>query len=137
MEFIVIYLFVIIEKIAAFLAIGGSIFKFALLGLLVSFFFSILASKDRETFEANQKRAKKTRVTLYCIALLGAFMFTLSAILPDKRELAVIIAGGVTYNVLTSEPAKEIGGKALELLKKEMDNAINEIPEKKNVSKPL
>lgn len=137
MEFIVIYLFVIVEKIAAFLAIGGSIFSWSLISLGILFAFSVLTSKDRASFEENQKKAKRSRVALYCIALLGAFMFTMSALLPDKRELAVIIAGGVTYNVLTSEPAKEIGGKALELLKKEMDKAINEDGEKKNVSKPL
>lgn len=139
MEFFILYVFVIIEKIAAFLAIGSSIFWWSGFAVMMSFVLAFLMSKDREQFEENKRKSRKTRILFYFTATVGVVMFVISSLLPDKKELAIIVAGGMTYQVVTSEPAKQIGGKALELLNKKLDEAIKDEPKKDNanVSKSL
>lgn len=130
MEFILIWLFVSIEKIAALLAIGGSVFWWSTISVAVLYALSFSTSKDKEDFADNVKKTKRYRVTAQVMAFIGAFMFVTSALLPDKKELAIIIAAGTTYNVITSEPAKQIGSKALQLLQKKLDEALKEeLPE--------
>lgn len=129
MEFLVIWLFVSIEKIAALLAIGGSVFFWSMLSVAGVYILSFFTSKDKEDFSDNVKKTKRYRVTAQLLAFVGAFMFVTSALLPDKKELAIIIAAGTTYNVITSEPAKQIGSKALQLLQKKLDEALkDELP---------
>lgn len=129
MEFLVIWLFVSIEKIAALLAIGGSVFFWSMLSVAGLYILSFITSKDKEDFSDNVKKTKRYRVTAQLLAFVGAFMFVTSALLPDKKELAIIIAAGTTYNVITSEPAKQIGSKALQLLQKKLDEALkDELP---------
>lgn len=126
MEWFLIYLFVSIEKIAALLAIGGSVFLWSSLTVLVLYVVCFFASKDKVDFQDNVKKTRRYRITAQCVALLGVFMFVTSALLPDRKELAIIVAAGTTYNVITSEPAKQIGGKALQLLQKKLDEALHE-----------
>jgi hypothetical protein len=129
MEFLVIWLFVSIEKIAALLAIGGNVFFWSMLSVAGLYVLSFVTSKDKEDFSDNVKKTKRYRVTAQLLAFVGAFMFVTSALLPDKKELAIIIAAGTTYNVITSEPAKQIGSKALQLLQKKLDEALkDELP---------
>lgn len=129
MEFLVIWLFVSIEKIAALLAIGGSVFFWSMLSVAGLYILSFVTSKDKEDFSDNVKKTKRYRMTAQLLAFVGAFMFVTSALLPDKKELAIIIAVGTTYNVITSEPAKQIGSKALQLLQKKLDEALkDELP---------
>ena len=40
--------------------------------------------------------------------------------------MAIIIGGGITYEALTSDKGKEIGGKAVDLLLKKIDDALEE-----------
>lgn len=126
MEWFLIYLFVSIEKIALLLAIGGSIFWWSSISVLATYALSFIASKDSDSFETNLKKTKRYRVLSMCAASLGALMFVTSALLPDRKELAIIVASGVSYNVITSEPAKQIGSKALQLLQQKLDEALNE-----------
>lgn len=135
MEFLVIWLFVSIEKIAALLAIGGSVFFWSMLSVAGLYVLSFVTSKDKEDFSDNVKKTKRYRLTAQLLAFVGAFMFVTSALLPDKKELAIIIAAGTTYNVITSEPAKQIGSKALQLLQKKLDEALNEGSDNREVSK--
>lgn len=129
MEFLIIWLFVSIEKIAALLAIGGSVFFWSMFSVAGLYALSFLTSKDKADFVDNVKKTKRYRVTAQLLAFAGAFMFVTSALLPDKKELAIIIAAGTTYNVITSEPAKQIGSKALQLLQKKLDEALkDELP---------
>lgn len=129
MEFLVIYLFVSIEKIAALLAIGGSVFFWSMMSVAGLYILSFFTSKDKADFADNVKKTKRYRLTAQLLAVVGAFMFVTSALLPDKKELAVIIAAGTTYQVITSEPAKQIGSKALQLLQKKLDEALkDELP---------
>lgn len=126
MEFFVLWVFVSIEKIAAFLAIGGSLFKWSLIAYGFTYLLAFVLSKGKEDMQSYNAKMSKHRKLAVTGVIIGAFLFTTSALLPTKKELAVIVAGGVTYNVLTSNEAQEIGGKAVELLKKQIDDALKD-----------
>ena len=135
MSWFIIYLFVSIEKIAAFMAIGGNVFWWSILALIATYLLALFTSKDNESFKDNIEKLAKYRKFAIVFACIGALFYSVSVLLPSKKELAVIVGAGVTYNVLTSDSAKEVGGKAVELLKKEIDKAlsedvINSLPEK-------
>lgn len=132
MEFLIIWLFVSIEKIAALLAIGGSVFFWSTLSVAGLYALSFFTSKDKADFQDNVKKTKRYRITAQFFAFVGALMFITSALLPDRKELAIIIAAGTTYSVITSEPAKQIGSKALQLLQKKLDEALKDDTDKPN-----
>jgi hypothetical protein len=70
----------------------------------------------------------KTCKWLIVIALLSSLLATA---IPTKKEMAMIAAGGVTYNVVTSDAAKEVGSKSLQLLNKKIDELLEEDDVKK------
>lgn len=125
MTFFLVYLFTQIEAIAALFALGGSLFTWSLIFALATY-PTAFAVGNKETFNDWLSRMSKFRKWNYFLATLGAIFFVISALLPNKKDLAIIVAAGVTYEVLTSEGAKEVGGKALELLKKQMDDALKD-----------
>lgn len=59
------------------------------------------------------------------IALSAIMLHTVEALIPSQKNMAMIIAGSATYHAVTSEPAQRIGGKALTLLEKKLDEAID------------
>ena len=126
MEFFVLWAFVSIEKIAAFLAIGGSLFKWSLIAYGFTYLLGFLLSKGKEDMQTYNAKMSKHRKLAVTGVIIGALLFTTSALLPTKKELAVIVGGGMTYQLLTSDTAKEVGGKAVELLKKQIDDALKE-----------
>lgn len=135
MEFLVIWLFVSIEKIAALLAIGGSVFFWSVFTVVGFYVLSLFMSKDKEEFAENVRKTKRYRVVAHITAFIGVLMFVTSALLPDKKELAIIVAAGTTYNVITSEPAKQIGSKALQLLQNKLYEALKESAPVKEATK--
>jgi hypothetical protein len=126
MEFFILWAFVSIEKIAAFLAIGGTLFKWALIAYGFMYLLGFLLSKGKEDMQSYNTKMSKHRKLAVTGVIIGALLFTTSALLPTKKELAVIVGGGVTYQLLTSDTAKEVGGKAVELLKKQIDDALKD-----------
>lgn len=126
MEFFVLWAFVSIEKIAAFLAIGGSLFKWSLIAYGFTYLLGFLLSKGKEDMQAYNAKMSKHRKLAVTGVIIGALLFATSALLPTKKELAVIVGGGMTYQLLTSDTAKEVGGKAVELLKKQIDDALKD-----------
>lgn len=126
MEWILIYLFVQIEKIAVLLAVGSSVFWWSSISAVLTYAVSFVLSKDKESLEEWIGKTKKFRRWSSFIAFIGVLMFVTSALLPSKKDLAIIVAAGTAYNVITSPQAKEIGGKALDLLKKQMDDALKD-----------
>jgi len=126
MEFFILWVFVSIEKIAAFLAIGGSLFKWSLIAYGFTYLLGFLLSKGKEDMQSYNTKMSKHRKLAVTGVIIGALLFTTSALLPTKKELAVIVGGGMTYQLLTSDTAKEVGGKAVELLKKQIDDALKE-----------
>lgn len=126
MEFFILWVFVSIEKIAAFLAIGGTLFKWSLIAYVFTYILSFVLSKDKEDMQTYNTKMSKHRKLAVTGVIIGALLFTTSALLPTKKELAVIVGGGMTYQLLTSDTAKEVGGKAVELLKKQIDDALKD-----------
>ena len=132
MEFFLIYLFVMIEQFAAAFSVGWVIFW---IGLLITVFVALTQlirsneyGEDR-TFEELWKNdffAKLAKRATKPMMIVGFIMGTIGHFMPTQKQLAIIVGSGVTYNVLTSEPAKQIGGKALQLLQKKIDKALKE-----------
>lgn len=130
MEFFLIYLFVISEKVAqGFSTLATASFT----GLIVFLFILVLsfiiasAEYNMNTDEIVEHRLfkliKKVLITLTITLVVSA---PISTLIPSKQDLAIIIGTGVTYNVLTSDKAKEIGGKSLQLLEKKIDEALKD-----------
>lgn len=126
MEFFILWIFVSIEKIAAFLAIGGTLFKWSIFAYGFMYLLSFLMSKGKEDMQTYNAKMHKHRKLAVFGMILGSLLFTTSSLLPTKKELAIIVGGGMTYQLLTSDSAKEIGGKAVELLKKQIDDALKD-----------
>jgi hypothetical protein len=73
-------------------------------------------------------KLSRTPKWLIAICITGSLI---STVIPSKKEMAMIAAGGVTYNVVTSEPAKELGSKGIQLLNKKIDDLLKDEPEVK------
>lgn len=97
MEYFILYLFMISGNIGGlFMSIGFASFCAAIVGLMAY-------SSEGYTWPTSLKKCVIIGLTIGCLATL----------IPSKQDIAMIIAGGVTYQALTSEPAKEFGGKSL------------------------
>lgn len=128
MEFFLIYLFVMSSKIAAMLMFVGKFLLIPSLVLLgITTLFCLIYSLDYDFEDAWNSTISKhiKRLSKICIPI-GLTLVVMSNLIPTEKQLAIIIGSGVTYNILTSEPAQRIGGKALELLQKKIDKALEE-----------
>jgi len=115
MEWLLLWLFMVSPQIASGLIWLGSI----LVSIwAVHFFINFMNSIDGVS-EEPWKSLKKTVV-------FGVICLALAAVIPSKKDIALIVAGGVSYNVITSDAAKEIGGKTLKILNENLDGYINE-----------
>ena len=124
MEFIVIWLLVSIEKIAAVLALSGGIMWWCVLIYLLTYVGSVILSDGKEKLKLNLTRTSKTRKLAVATWVICGVLTVVGALLPSKKEMAVIVGGGITYQVVTSDEAKEIGGKAVELIMQSVDKAL-------------
>ena len=115
MEFVILYLLMILENVQ------GWLIAVAVFSGVIGFggcFFAILEQDGIPKFS-------KWLIPLCVVASLMA------SLIPTKKEMAIIAAAGVTYNVVTSDAAKEIGGKGVELLNKKLDEMLKDEPVKK------
>lgn len=126
MTWFIVYLFMSIEKIAAFLMFGTTLVNYAFLGIVLVYTADLFGSSDKESLINRRKASRKWNVMFFMVAFLGVMMFSTSQLLPTKKELAIIIAIGGTWEVLNSEPAKEMGSKALNIIQNELDKALAE-----------
>jgi len=111
MEFFILYLWMISGSIAFLLFVIGVI-----LGLIGLGCGSYFWCERKEEFPTWLKRC------LICAIVC----LTLCTLIPSKKDIALIIAGGTVYNVVTSDAAKQIGGKGIELLNKKLDEYLKE-----------
>ena len=124
MEFIVIWLLVSIEKIAAVLALSGGIMWWCVLIYVLTYVGSLVLSDGKEKLKLNLTRTSKTRKLVVATWIICGVLSVVGALLPSKKEMAVIVGGGITYQVVTSDEAKEFGGKAVELIMQSVDKAL-------------
>lgn len=129
MEWFVLYLFVMIEKLSGLLNNGYAIAAWSLLafaGVVVICFFYWLESGDEFTEVFNTALAKRARkIALWFIAI-GLTLGVIGSLLPTHKQLAVIVGSGLTYQAVTSDQGKRIGGKAVDLLEKQIDDALKD-----------
>lgn len=140
MEFFIIYLFVMVEKLASLFDKGYVVMLagLCLIGISVLIAsFNVLES-DKTVSEVLKQGAYKTAVRCgKWAATLGLIFGLMGGLMPSQKELAIIVGSGVTYNVLTSEPAKQLGSKALALIEQRVDAALADEPLSDKVQKEL
>lgn len=134
MEFFLLYLLTSVGSIAALLKIGGVFFIFASIFLVIGVIVSVITAAEfgNTVKEQLNKFKEPFGKPLKTILILSAISYSLGSVLPTERNMAIIIGGGVAYQVVTSETGKEVGGKAVELLMKKVDEMLAE----PNKSKP-
>ncbi len=111
MEFFILYLWMISGNIAFLLFVIGVI-----LGLIVLCCGSSFWCEWKEEWPTWLKRCLTWAIICLVVCTL----------IPSKKDIALIIAGGTVYNVVTSDTAKQIGGKGVELLNKKLDEYLKE-----------
>jgi hypothetical protein len=139
---VLIYLFVMIEKVGSLLMFGWLAFWIGVLLLILSAIVSAMKADTwswepdttfKEQWETHGfvKICKKVSKWLTPIGLIVG---TLGFLTPSQKDAAIIVGSSLTYNVLTSETGKRIGGKAVDLLEKKIDEALKS-PEVKEAPK--
>lgn len=118
MEWLLLWLFMVSPQIASGLSMLGGAMLFAFGG---HFFFNFINNID----SGGEKPWKSLKKTL----VFGLLALALASIIPSKKDIALIVAGGVSYNVITSDEAKEIGGKTLKLLNENIDSYMKDAGE--------
>ena len=128
MEFFLIYLFVMSGKIASMLlCLGKTMLIPCLILMAVVTFISVINGLDSDFDDAwNHPVSVFIKRFAKWLVPIGLFFIIVANLIPNEKQLAIIVGSGVAYNVLTSEPAQRIGGKALELLQKKIDKALED-----------
>lgn len=136
MEWLLIYLFVMIERIGSLFMFGWAAFwigavLYAL--ILVCCCMSADQWQEKRKFKEiyDDKSAKLFRKISKILVSVGLVLGIIGFLLPSQKDAAIIVGSGVTYNVLTSEAGKRIGGKAVDLLEKKIDQALNSVDQQK------
>ena len=116
MAFFVLYLLMVLESLQSYL-IGVAVISGAVV-VALTFWRSMLRLDDDDikVFPLSSKL-----LVTFCLltSLLGHMI-------PSKQDMAIIAAGGITYNIATSDKAAELGNKSIELLSKKLDQMIED-----------
>lgn len=129
MEWLIIYLLVQIEVIAATI---GKLFFFLPLGAIVMggvVFVAGLASIDHKNSFADLLRSDTSRLLLkWCrrFVYVGLFALIVPGLIPTQKNMAIIVGTGIVYNVVTSDTATRVGNKAIGALEKKIDEILGD-----------
>lgn len=142
MSFFLVWLFLSVEKVAfVFMlpisAIFGPVIGLPFIIANVAMVIALLVTLDAAGFRTSThekvvefiKKFYRTVFNKKTIWLVFVPVFTMGFIgkmLPSQKELAIILAAGGAYEIMTSGPAKKIGGKALIILEQEIDKVLQE-----------
>ena len=128
MTYFMLYLLTSVGKISALLKIGGIFFWLAIaISAFIMFVCMVIATETSDSFKELMSKSKEMFYKpIRFVLIAGALSYTIGTLLPTEREMAIIIGGGITYEALTSDKGKEIGGKAVDLLLKKIDDALEE-----------
>jgi len=118
MSFFIMYLLMVLSSFQSWLGGVTFILGVALVLTVVARFFIYLDDKSGEFIVLN-------KVVKWMIGLVLALSL-IGHLIPSKRDMAIIAAGGITYNAVTSEKAKEIGNRGSELLLKKLDQMLED-----------
>lgn len=128
MEWFLIYLLVMCESIAALFAGMGFLIAIGIGMIITSTFVAGINASDLEEFSETLSQLMIKRVRRWGISLfiIGLMLTGVAKLIPTQKDLAIIIGAGVTYQAVTSETGKRIGGKAIELLEQKIDSALRD-----------
>lgn len=128
MEWFLIYLLVMCESIAALFAGMGFLIILGVVMIIGSTFIAGINASDLEEFSESLSQPMIKRVRRWGISLfiMGLVMTGVAKLIPTQKDLAIIIGAGVTYQAVTSDTGKRIGGKAIELLEQKIDSALKD-----------
>lgn len=115
MAFFVLYLLMVLESLQSYLFGVAVISGLVVVGL--TFGRGLLSiDGDVKIFPLSSK------------LLVGLCLVTslVGHMIPSKQDMAIIAAGGITYNIATSDKAAELGNKSIELLSKKLDQMIED-----------
>lgn len=134
MEFFVIYLLVVIEKIAAVLISAEVFLRVAFIATLIVGFlglviglFTLLDANDKEVILARNWYTKHVPIRgIAILAIIGCVVPACGKIMPSQKEMAIIVGSGVVYNAVTSETGQRLGNKATAALEKKIDEILQE-----------
>lgn len=131
MTYFMLYLLTSVGKISELLMLGGVFFWIAVVAsVFIIFIYMIIATETNDTFKELLDKAKEIFYKpIRFVMIAGALSYSIGTLLPTERDLAIIIGGGITYEALNSDKGKEIGGKAVDLLLKKIDEALEDKPE--------
>jgi hypothetical protein len=86
-----------------------------------------------EKIQRKEKNIKNIFRIIKTTLAVGVVACILAVLLPSQKTFVAMIAGGAVQEVVTSDKAKEIGGKSLDLLNKWLDEKLEkDIPKKQN-----
>lgn len=116
MAFFVLYLLMVLENIQSYLFSMAVISGLVLLAITFGRFLFFIEDDDVKIFPLSSKLLLAVCITT---SLMGKMI-------PSKQDMAIIAAGGITYNIATSDKAAELGNKSIELLSKKLDQMIED-----------
>ena len=129
MAWVLIYLFTVVDQIREAVAnyTGGLAIAAILTGIAIFLGGAMWTERPKgrtwEEFSASSLY-KSVKRTLYLAWFIPVFMWTVHTFLPTQKNLAILIGAGVTYEAVTSETGKRVGGKMIQLLEDKMDEAL-------------
>lgn len=117
MAFFILYLLMVLESLQSYL------FGFAIICGI-----SAVAVTALRGLIAIDGELNGPIVTMSAKIAIGACIVAslLGHMIPSKQDMAIIAAGGITYNIATSDKAAELGNKSIELLSKKLDQMIED-----------
>lgn len=124
-----IYLMMIADSVRS--AFGWMAFIFAMLAIISVMFLVSVAEEHYNNKHIKEDIKEDEDIKQIFSYIKKFFVLFLACIMlytvtPTSKGVAAIIGGSVTYDILTSEAAKEIGGKGLELLNKQIDEMLKD-----------
>lgn len=133
---VLMYLFVIADQVREAVSGYGGAFAIACGATVVYGLFFVFSrmsididTRSLEEFDERWEQVKKGgfakagRRALYLIWLIPFLMFFIHTALPTQKNLAILVGAGVTYEAVTSDSGKRIGGKIIQLLEEKLDEA--------------
>ena len=129
MEWLLIYLLVMTEQIRDAAAnYPGWIISGMVLTVVVAFCLAMYLSEADVTKDERNRIIKKARNWLFLFWLIPMTLAMVHTLLPTQKNMAIIVGTGITYSAVTSETGQRIGGKAVELLEKKINEALEDKP---------
>lgn len=95
-------------------------------GLLTGSFVYVVYFSEKASSYPNEKYISFVDSNHKKFLKWFSLVVAIAVLTPTKQSVLFVVGGGATYEVLTSEEAKETGGKVLEIVNKYLDEQVEE-----------